>query len=89
MGGIGRRKMDKHFYPERGAEAWPDGCPSCGEPVREYSPESDATYTYWQFACRAEIVLNEEGLPEVNDDCPDAMQRHLEGLIIHTADPTP
>lgn len=74
--------MVNNFYPNRGELAWPDGCPCCGEQVREFEPETDEMYTLWVFFCGCEIVL-EEGKIWVNDDCPDAMSQHLEGLITH------
>ncbi len=74
--------MDKHFYPERGEAAFPDGCPCCGELVREFFPASDDAYAMWKFACGSEMI-DEDDVLYVNDDCPDAMAQHIEGIIVH------
>ena len=78
-------KRDANFYPERAELAWPDGCPCCGEVLSEFEPENEEQYPLWAFACGCEIVL-EDGNVWVNDDCPDAMRQHLEGLVIHTSE---
>lgn len=74
---------DNHFYPARGRDAFPNGCPCCGEVTKGYSPESTETVAYWHFACGCELILGDAGMIEVNDDCPEAMSRHLEGLVTH------
>jgi len=73
--------MNKTFYPDRGEKAWPDGCPCCGEQVRSYLPEGEEECAMWAFDCGCEIVF-EEGKPWVNDDCPEAMNLHIDGLLI-------
>lgn len=77
--------MATHFYPARGADAWPSGCPCCGEAVSEFEPETEDCNALWTFSCGCEIVLD-EGQPMIDEDCPDAMRQHLEGLIMHTPD---
>ncbi len=74
--------MDKHFHPSLGETAWPDGCPCCRERVRMYEPENDVTYAWWSFLCGCEIVLD-DGHISVEEDCPDAMDQHLEGIVTH------
>lgn len=76
---------DTNFYPERGEQAWPEGCPCCGEGVRDYEPETDECYPLWQFNCGCEIIL-EDGKIWVNEDCPDAMDQHLEGIVVHSSE---
>lgn len=78
--------MEKYFYPVRGRKAWPDGCPCCGEPVNGYEPEDDENFALWVFGCGAEIYFDGE-LPRVDEDCPEAMEQHMEGIIISTPEP--
>lgn len=79
--------MDKHFYPERGKDAWPGGCPSCGEPVTAFAAETGDESAWWEFGCGCSFYFDSiVGLPVCGDDCPDAMNQHTEGLVIHTGD---
>lgn len=77
--------MNKHFFPERGESAFPDGCPSCGGVVREFEPSGPDVYALWRFECGCEII-DEDGELWVNDDCPDAMTMHMDGIITHRDD---
>lgn len=71
------------FYPNRGKDAWPNGCPSCGEVVVAYLPVNEHNdYPTWEFDCGAEIYEGDGGIIEVFDDCPDAMSNHLNGVVI-------
>jgi hypothetical protein len=72
--------MDKMFYPKRGAKAWPDGCPCCGETVSDYTPEDDVMLEAWEFSCGCVITM--DPMIYVETDCPDAMAMCLEGLVI-------
>jgi hypothetical protein len=77
--------MERHFYPERGKAAWPSGCPSCGEPVTLFEPGAvgeTGEYAAWTFGCGC-VILED---CDVYDACPDAMSRHMEGIIIHDED---
>jgi len=78
---------DKNFYPERGEMAWPDGCPCCGSSVREFEKETDDEFPMWVFECSCEIIL-EDGNVWVNEDCPDAMDQHIEGIVTHSSEPS-
>lgn len=76
---------DVNFYPERGDKAWPAGCPCCGEVLRSHVPETEDEWEYWTFACGAELYLDCDR-PAVAEDCPDAMDQHLEGIVVHKTD---
>lgn len=79
-------RRDVNFYPDRGRAAWPEGCPCCGEVLREFEPETETEWPLWTFECGCEIYFD-EGMPFVEEDCPDAMNQHIEGVVIHTQDP--
>lgn len=76
--------MAKNFYPDRGKDAWPHGCPCCGEAVDTFYPDDENTYPTWVFKCGADIT--DVGHPEpleINDECPEAMRLWIEELTIH------
>lgn len=76
---------DVHFYPERGENAFPDGCPCCGEPLRQYEPADDDNFAWWEFVCRSAFILEENGL-SCEEECPDAMNFFMERIVQHLPD---
>jgi hypothetical protein len=74
----------KEFFAARGKHAWAGGCPCCGEVVAEYQPETEVYYEFWVFGCGCEITMD-HGSFDVTQGCPDAMQMHLEGVVIAAA----
>lgn len=77
--------MDIHFYPDRKTGAWPDGCPCCGEVTRQFDEQADTGDGWWQiweFKCGGVVQYSVNGLSP-DYDCPEAMWRHLEGIVVH------
>ena len=72
-------------FLDRGKDAFPSGCPGCGEIVREYAPSDEDNYECWGFVCGCEL-LNEapDRSLTINERCPDAMDRCMEMMIFHT-----
>lgn len=73
---------ESHFYLDRKNAAFADGCPGCGDDVREYGEPSEDEYEYWRFQCGCEIYWDGQIL-EVNDDCPDAMRQAMQCIVLH------
>ncbi len=51
----------------------PDGCPACGAGKILHEPKSSEMHEWARYRCLAELVLIEDGMIEVNDNCRDAL----------------
>jgi len=71
--------MANTFDQSKGEMAWGRGCPCCGDALKEFT---DGDFPSWKFECFAEIYVDEDGNFVVWEDCPDAMQIHLEQVLI-------
>lgn len=79
--------MIKCFY-KRGEDAFPGGCPSCGGNLATYQQPDDEWEEYWEFDCGCAFMMS-GGFPEVEEDCPDAMQTLVEMVVTFSDEPAP
>jgi len=81
-------RWPKHFFPMRGENAFPDGCPCCGGLLAEFEPAGSDVYALWSFECGCEIV-DEGDVLWVNEKCPDAMMLHMSDVVYHRDEVAP
>ena len=68
--------MTKEYFLSRGEDAFPHGCPACGDDLQRHDPPTDEEYEGWQFTCGCWLIFD-GGFLEVHDDCGNATQEAL------------
>lgn len=58
----------------------PDHCPLCSAPMTSYSDASEDAYEAWEYGCKLEIFLMENGVLHANTDCSVATNEAIKRL---------
>ncbi len=74
--------MIKRMFPDRGAKAFPDGCPCCGKVLFAHNPEESNFDESWVFDCGCEISLGGGVIPFAEYPCPTPIDDALEDLVV-------
>ena len=73
---------EPRIYLSKGIDAFPNGCPACGDGIVNYAAGDAYHYESWEFGCGSQFVISEDTvLLDVETDCPDATRDAMERCL--------